>query len=165
MMNNEDIFKILVSWSILFEIDVVEMDQEDFPPDIKDARGFFNQSKQGPLGMRGRGGMIVFKTGLPLDEKLEILAHEIGHMTLALLGIEYQPLTHEPTVTLFTHSLLASLREDYNDPVLKIKICKSTELVKKFLGLVKEKQDSTFQGNLELHQAYDRLREKERELK
>jgi hypothetical protein len=55
---------------------------------------------------------------------------------------------------------VASLREDWEDPVFKIS--KSTELFRKFLGLVKEKQDRTFPFDSELQKGYIKwLKERE----
>lgn len=160
-MTNEEMFQMLLQFATLLGYDVCEMDQGDFPESCKENRGFFRQSKSGPLGMPGQGGEIFLRIGLPLDERVEVLAHEIGHITLSLLGVEpYQPLTHEPVAVLFVHSLLASLRGDFDDPIFKI--CKSTELFRKFLSLVKEKQDKTFSAELELHKGYIQyLKEKE----
>jgi hypothetical protein len=123
--------------------------------------GFFRKDV-GPLGSSPREGTIAIRQEADPKERLEILAHELGHGYFALgpLHLTYQKWTHEPVADLFGKCLVATLRGETGE-FYGFQIRGMQTLVLNFLHFISEKLDSTFQGNLETLAAYERLKEEE----
>jgi hypothetical protein len=117
-MTDEDALQTLIRWAWTFGCDIIEADKDELQADGRERRGVIRMLKRGP----DREEMEIWlKADLPLEEKIEVMAHEVGHLALSLLKIEpYQRLTHEPTASLLGHCLVAALREDYGNPFFKI---------------------------------------------
>ena len=152
-MTDEQVFQTLVKWSMVFGCDVYEGEREE------------NETRRGLFRKLRRPGQdeemqIVIQTDLPLEEKIEVMAHEIGHLALSLLKVEpYQKLTHEPTASLFAKCLVAVIREDFGNPLFRIS--GMSELVKQFLELLKGKIDRTSKNLAMMEVAYLRWKEVE----
>jgi hypothetical protein len=150
MVSDEEIFQTLIRWASTFGCDIIETDAEDFPGEKK-ARGFFHVNKRGP-GMEEFA--ISFKSGLPLEEKVEVVAHEIGHLLFSLLGVPYQKESHEIVACIFGKSLIAALREDWENPFLLVH--GTVGLIKQFLELLQAKKDRTSRTLARMEQEYFR---------
>lgn len=138
-MTNEEALQTMLRWAWDFGCDIIEANEEAFPEDQKEARGMFRK-----VWREGEGQVmeIWLKTDLPLKEKVEVMAHEIGHMALFLLKVNpSHKLTREPVADLLGKCLLAIIWEDYGNPLFKIG--RVYELVKEFLELLKGKMNRT----------------------
>ena len=149
-MTDAEVFEKLKDWAKVFGYDILEVAfaEGDFPEGLeKGTRGFFAK------GTLNSPGWIWLRPGLPIEEKVEVLAHEMGHMGLHLLGVEpYQKLSHEPTASLFAKCLVAVIREDFENPMFKI--AGIYTLLKEFLELLKAKIDRTSKNLAMMEVAY-----------
>lgn len=138
-MTHEDVFQTLLQWAYTFGCDIIEANEEAWPEDKKEARGLFRKGK-GSLGLEEME--IWLKMDLALEEKIDVMAHEVAHMALYLLQVNpSQKLTHEPLADLLGKCLVAALREDWQNPLLRVGGI--VELVKNFLEFLKAKKERT----------------------
>lgn len=166
MTNEEEIFQTLLQWAYAFGCDIIEADKEDFPKNVGEARGFFNVVKSG-IVMKREDVEIWLISGLSLEEKIWVLAHETGHLILYLLGIRpYVKELHEPVAVLIERFLIALLKGEQDDPVLQIDCSGEVlKMIQKFLKLLQEKQDRTQESIFKIDQAYFKFKkDQEREL-
>ena len=144
-MTDEEIFQKLITWALTFGCDVYEGEREE----NEQRRGQFRVVKR--LPGRDEEMEIVIQTDLPLEEKVEVMAHEVGHMALYLLKLNPdQKVIREPIADLLGRCLVAALREDWQNPFLKVGGI--AELTVQFLKFVIAKIDRT-SGNLAMMEA------------
>ena len=149
-MTDEEVFQKLLTWAMTFGCDVFGGEREE----NEQRRGQFRVLKRVP-GRYDEEMEIVIQTDLPLNEKLDILAHEIGHMALYLLKLNPdQKVVREPLADLLGRCLVAALREEWQNPVFKI--TGIAELAKEFLQFVKAKQERTCLNLSRMEQEYFR---------
>ncbi len=150
-LTDKEIFEKLISWATTFGVDVYGGEREEG----ETRRGYFRKSRVPGEDWRLE---IVIQADLPTEEKIDVLAHEIGHLALDLLGVKpYQKPTHEPTASILGKCLIAAIREDYTNPLFKIGGV--FELVKEFLELLKGKIDRTSRNLAQMEVAYLRWKE------
>ena len=147
-MTDEEVLQKLVTWALTFGCDVYEGEREEH----EQTRGLFRKLRR--LGSDDEME-IVIQTDLPLEEKVEVMAHEVSHMALYLLKVEpYQKLTHEPTADLLGRCLVAALKEDWANPFFKVGGI--AELTVQFLKFVIAKQDRTSLNLARMEEEYFR---------
>lgn len=141
-MTNEEVFQQLIEWAWYFGCDVYDANDEELQLDGHERRrGVFRKFKRVPG--RDEEIEIVLQIDLPIEEKVEVLSHEVAHMGIFLLKVEpYQKLTHEPTAELLGRCLVSIIRGDVQQNPL-FKVSGMTPLVKQFLELLSGKIERT----------------------
>ena len=147
-MTDEQVFKTLIGWALDFGCDCYEGEREE----NEQRRGLFRVLKRVP-GRYEEEMEIVIQTDLPLEEKLQVMAHEFSHMGLHLLKLNHdQKLIREPVADLLGRCLIATLKEDWQSPFFKI--TGIVELTKQFLEFIKAKRDRTCLNLARMNAAY-----------
>lgn len=151
-MTDQEIYEVFISWSKVLGIDIILTTRENLEEMTRTpARGCFIKDKES-LGHRPPTGTIFLWDALPVEGKISTIAHEFLHFHLYVRNIKYQYASHEPVAFLFQRYLLALMRGEADQ--LQNEVGGIFQLVKGFLDYLGSKMDSTFQGNLELHQGY-----------
>jgi hypothetical protein len=138
-MTHEDCFQTLLQWAWTFGCDIIEANEEAWPEDKKESRGLFRKGKR---ESEGEVMEIWLKMDLTLEDKIGVMGHEVAHLALHLLNVNPdQKIIREPVADLLGKCLVATLWEDWQNPLLRVGGI--VELVKNFLEFLKAKKERT----------------------